>query len=435
MGTTTPSLQPRASALPLMRHANVILDEFSSFEAVQDALREKGLESSNLIIGVDFTKSNEWTGKRSFDGRCMHDVAGPGETPYEQVLRAVSQTLEPFDDDHQIPCYGFGDVRTGDHSVFSFQPDDAACYGLAQVVRRYRDVASLAALSGPTSFAPLIDRALEIVVSSRNSYHILVIVADGQVSSFVEGVACVTDSGATSEAIVRASSYPLSIVAVGVGDGPWDEMVAFDDELPDRIFDNFQFVEFNRVQAEYGGGGGVGPALAMHCLMECPEQFLAIRRLRLLGAASPQVRPPTRIVDPPEDLAGLDPFWFNALPEELKAEALENARRERDEREQSAEAQWTRNGGGRAAQGRAPSHDQRTQSLPEDYLCPITGDIMRDPVFTEDGHSYEREAIEDWLSEHNTSPKTNLQLQGKRLAPNHSLRNAIQAFLAEDAAA
>jgi len=29
---------------------------------VTDALGRAGLESSNLIVGVDFTKSNEWTG-------------------------------------------------------------------------------------------------------------------------------------------------------------------------------------------------------------------------------------------------------------------------------------------------------------------------------------------------------------------------------------
>lgn len=29
---------------------------------VTSALREAGLESSNLILGIDFTKSNEWTG-------------------------------------------------------------------------------------------------------------------------------------------------------------------------------------------------------------------------------------------------------------------------------------------------------------------------------------------------------------------------------------
>ena len=30
---------------------------------VAAALRQQGLESSNLILGIDFTKSNEWTGR------------------------------------------------------------------------------------------------------------------------------------------------------------------------------------------------------------------------------------------------------------------------------------------------------------------------------------------------------------------------------------
>mmetsp|Transcript_24544 Transcript_24544/g.34293 ORF Transcript_24544/g.34293 Transcript_24544/m.34293 type:complete len:152 (+) Transcript_24544:39-494(+) len=57
--------------------------------------------------------------------------------------------------------------------------------------------------------------------------------------------------------------------------------------------------------------------------------------------------------------------------------------------------------------------------------CPITREVMKDPVICSDGHTYERSAIQQWLQRHNTSPKTNLPLASNVLIPNHSLRSII----------
>jgi hypothetical protein len=43
-----------------------IKDTFESVEEVSHALRQAGLESSELILALDLTKSNEWSGKASF---------------------------------------------------------------------------------------------------------------------------------------------------------------------------------------------------------------------------------------------------------------------------------------------------------------------------------------------------------------------------------
>eukprot|EP00945_MAST-04E_sp_MAST-4E-sp1_P009005 g9005.t1 len=59
------------------------------------------------------------------------------------------------------------------------------------------------------------------------------------------------------------------------------------------------------------------------------------------------------------------------------------------------------------------------------YLCPITKSIMLDPVNADDGYTYERSAIEKWLSLNNTSPMTGTAMSDK-LTPNYSLRSAIK---------
>lgn len=72
------------------------------------ALSHDGLESSNLIIGIDITKSNEWAGARSFKHGSLHHL-GDSLNPYEQAITIIGKMLSAFDEDNLIPCNGFGD--------------------------------------------------------------------------------------------------------------------------------------------------------------------------------------------------------------------------------------------------------------------------------------------------------------------------------------
>ena len=148
-------------------------------------------------------------------------------------------------------------------------------------------------LSGPTSFAPLIYKSIEIIKqnqlnlinrqknksdqsptvnSLKNPYHILFIIADGKVSN--------ENEAETVKAIIEASSYPLSVVVIGVGDGPWDTMIKFDDYLGSvSKFDNLQFVDYHQT---IKSSKSPDYEFALKALMEIPDQIKIMKKLNYL---------------------------------------------------------------------------------------------------------------------------------------------------------
>ncbi|XP_053383194.1 uncharacterized protein LOC123540792 isoform X1 [Mercenaria mercenaria] len=242
-------------------------DELSSLFQVAEAVKEKGLGTCGLIFGIDYTMSNKVQGEKTFRGRSLHDISEDMKNPYQQVIEILGETLEYFDNDRVIPAFGFGDFETKDQGIFSLT-EEGYCHGFREVLDTYNMVTPCVKLYRPTNFAPIIYKAINIVEETKK-YHILVIVADGQMTSEED----------TERAIVKASECALSIIVIGVGDGPWGVMREFDDKLPDRLFDNFQFVEFNEVMAS-----SMHPpaAFALSCLKEIPHQYKAIKELGYL---------------------------------------------------------------------------------------------------------------------------------------------------------
>jgi hypothetical protein len=62
------------------------------------------------------------------------------------------------------------------------------------------------------------------------------------------------------------------------------------------------------------------------------------------------------------------------------------------------------------------------------FVCPITQQVMIDPVLCADGVTYERSAITLWMQTQNVSPVTEQPFFHRDLTPNDRLRLAIQAF-------
>ncbi|XP_067930082.1 uncharacterized protein [Watersipora subatra] len=249
-------------------------DRFSTFEYVSSALVQAGFCSCDVIVGIDFTASNEWQGKRSFCSANLHKTNGSKiYNPYQKVLHILGKTLSFINSDHVIHSYGFGDSSTKGHSIFSLHPDGSPFSNYGQLINAYTETAKSVTLDGPSNFAPIINKAVQLC-QRTGKYHVLIIIMDGQVSAVCEQE--------TIDAIVRASDHPLSIIAIGIGDGPFGIMFEYDDGLPRRKFDNLQFVNFHRTVTKSKHEA----AFALHALMEIPDQYKAIQQLGYIHSNS-----------------------------------------------------------------------------------------------------------------------------------------------------
>ncbi|KVI06875.1 Armadillo [Cynara cardunculus var. scolymus] len=83
-----------------------------------------------------------------------------------------------------------------------------------------------------------------------------------------------------------------------------------------------------------------------------------------------------------------------------------------------------------------PAHDSpdrekrftrhRSPVIPDDFRCPISLELMKDPVIVSTGQTYERSCIQKWLDAgHKTCPKTQQTLLHTALTPNYVLKSLI----------
>ncbi|KAF5195784.1 Ring-type e3 ubiquitin transferase [Thalictrum thalictroides] len=70
--------------------------------------------------------------------------------------------------------------------------------------------------------------------------------------------------------------------------------------------------------------------------------------------------------------------------------------------------------------------NHRSPVIPDDFRCPISLELMKDPVIVSTGQTYERSCIRKWLDAgHKTCPKTQQTLLHTALTPNYVLKSLI----------
>ena len=68
-------------------------------------------------------------------------------------------------------------------------------------------------------------------------------------------------------------------------------------------------------------------------------------------------------------------------------------------------------------------------NIPDEYKCPISKTIMKDPVIAADGNTYERELIETHLKNSSRSPLNGENLLYPLIIPNWNLRKLIETYI------
>jgi len=247
----------------------------------------KGGMQMNFTVAVDFTASNG----NPQTPASLHYYSPHSQNQYSAAISAVGHIVQDYDSDKMFPALGFG-ARMPDGSVshefaLNFQPTNPFCAGIDGVLAAYYHSLQCVQLYGPTNFAPVINHVARFAAAVRDGseYFVLLIITDG----------IITDMPMTKAAIVGASTLPMSIIIVGVGEADFTAMDILDGD-DERLSANGRFAERDIVQFVPFRNFMHGPgnmhisqaALAREVLAEVPDQVLSyMKRYNI------QPKPPT----------------------------------------------------------------------------------------------------------------------------------------------
>nr|XP_018902724.1 PREDICTED: copine-8-like [Bemisia tabaci] len=273
------------------KNSGLMVLEFFDFRKVYSFLDYiiGGLQI-HCTFAIDFTASN---GDPSMP-QSLHYISD-GANQYEQALSAVGEIIQDYDCAKQFPVLGFGarlppDGRISHEFYVNLSQNNPYCDGLKGVVDSYRSCIRQVQLYGPTNFSPVINHVAKFAAAYQDGsqYFILLIITDG----------IITDMEHTKGAIVHASTLPMSIIIVGVGQANFAAMSELDADTVPLVYNNVkafrdivQFVPFSDFQ-NVKNPLLAKTYLAKEVLAEIPEQIVSFMKSKNIVPSVKGAPPP-----------------------------------------------------------------------------------------------------------------------------------------------
>lgn len=229
-----------------------------------------------FVVGIDFTLSNKDHNNKD----SLHFYDGKTPNLYQRAIMSVGEILEKYNTSKQIAAYGFGAKIEPNAPASHFFPINLnyanPFFGhFREMLEAYCSILDKISFSGPTNFAPLLEKVLEFAdlnfKADPYSYTVLLLMTDGEVTDLQETIDC----------IIKGCALPLSVVIVGIGnesftkmdqlDGNDEPLVSSDGNKMTR--DIVRFVSFNNFANN--------PVLLREeVLRELPDQVVEFYKLK-----------------------------------------------------------------------------------------------------------------------------------------------------------
>lgn len=217
-------------------------------------------------------------------------------------------------------------------------------------------------------------------------------------------------------------------------------MEEFDDRLPERRFDNFQFVSFDQVQQQSRRAHELNMEIpeqelearfALHALMEIPEQYNAVLTLQLLGSNNRPNRPLQSVVAAPVLPAAASPVHPSST-NPINGGAVPVLATYNDQQQSEVPFAPSVSVLGPSGGGALPIAQNVTampSNVPPMFFCPLSRTIMTHPVMSMDGQTYEKEAILEWFAQNGAvSPVTHQPMDSIQVFDNSGMQEAISQW-------